>query len=81
MPACWSKAAPSAASADAAIYVGSSRDIVVRNNEVFNNVAGIEIENCTAALVTNNRRITTRPVILVFVLPNNPLKDRASIPA
>ena len=39
---------------DAAIYVGSSRDIVVRNNEVFNNVAGIEIENCTAALVTNN---------------------------
>ena len=30
---------------DAGIYVGQSRDIIVRNNEVFHNVAGIEIEN------------------------------------
>jgi parallel beta-helix repeat protein len=59
---------------DAAIYVGSSRDIVVRNNEVFNNVAGIEIENCTAALVTNNSAHHNTAGLLVFVLPNNPLK-------
>jgi len=59
---------------DAAIYVGSSRDIVVRNNEVFNNVAGIEIENCTAALVTNNSAHHNTAGILVFVLPNNPSK-------
>ena len=59
---------------DAAIYVGSSRDIVVRNNEVFNNVAGIEIENCTAALVTNNSAHHNTAGLLVFVLPNNPSK-------
>ncbi|MES1227165.1 MAG: parallel beta-helix domain-containing protein, partial [Armatimonadota bacterium] len=59
---------------DAAIYVGSSRDIVVRNNEVFNNVAGIEIENCIAALVTNNSAHHNTAGILVFVLPNNPSK-------
>lgn len=59
---------------DAAIYVGSSRDIVVRNNEVFNNVAGIEIENCVAALVTNNSAHHNTAGILVFVLPNNPSK-------
>ena len=60
--------------ADAAIYVGSSRDIVVRNNEVFNNVAGIEIENCVSALVTNNSAHHNTAGILVFVLPNNPSK-------
>ena len=59
---------------DAAIYVGSSRDIVVRNNEVFKNVAGIEIENCTAAPVTNNSAHHNTAGILVFVLPNNPSK-------
>ena len=59
---------------DAAIYVGSSRDILVRNNEVFNNVAGIEIENCTSALVTNNSAHHNTAGILVFVLPNNPSK-------
>ena len=60
--------------ADAAIYVGQSRDIVVRNNEVFNNVAGIEIENSIDALVTNNSAHHNTAGILVFVLPNNPSK-------
>ena len=30
---------------DAGIYVGQSNNIIVRNCEVFQNVAGIEIEN------------------------------------
>ncbi len=60
---------------DAGIYVGSSRDIVVRNNEVFNNVAGIEIENCVGAVVTNNSAHHNTTGILVFVLPNNPIKE------
>ncbi|MGD9723989.1 MAG: parallel beta-helix domain-containing protein [Pirellulales bacterium] len=60
---------------DAAIYVGSSREIVVRNNEVFNNVAGIEIENCTQAVVSNNSAHHNSTGILVFVLPNNPSKE------
>ena len=60
--------------ADAGIYVGQSRDIIVRNNEVFNNVAGIEIENSVNALVTNNSAHHNTGGILVFVLPNNPSK-------
>jgi len=60
--------------ADAAIYVGQSRDIVVRNNEVYLNVAGIEIENSVNALVANNSAHHNTGGILVFVLPNNPSK-------
>ncbi len=60
--------------ADAGIYVGQSRNIVVRDNEVFNNVAGIEIENSIDALVTNNSAHHNTGGILVFVLPNNPSK-------
>jgi parallel beta-helix repeat protein len=59
---------------DAGIYVGQSRDIVVRNNEAFNNVAGIEIENSVNAIVTNNSAHHNTGGILVFVLPNNPSK-------
>lgn len=59
--------------ADAAIYVGQSRGpIVVRNNEVFNNVTGIEIENSTNADVYGNDVHDNTGGILVFLLPNNP---------
>lgn len=60
--------------ADAGIYVGQSKNIVVQGNEVFNNVAGIEIENSVDALVTNNSAHHNTGGILVFVLPNNPSK-------
>ncbi|MEO8609406.1 MAG: parallel beta-helix domain-containing protein [Chloroflexota bacterium] len=61
--------------ADAAIYVGQSRGpIVVRNNEVFNNVTGIEIENSTNAEVYDNYAHDNTGGILVFLLPNNPSK-------
>jgi parallel beta-helix repeat protein len=59
---------------DAGIYVGQSRDIVVRNNEVFHNVAGIEIENSVRALVANNSAHHNTAGILVFLLPNLPSK-------
>ena len=39
---------------DAAIYVGMSDYIDVRNNQVFDNVAGIEIENSRHVLVEGN---------------------------
>jgi cytochrome c peroxidase len=59
--------------ADAAIYVGQSRGpIVVRNNEVYNNVTGIEIENSTNAEVYDNYAHDNTGGILVFLLPNNP---------
>jgi parallel beta-helix repeat protein len=59
---------------DAGIYVGQSRDIVVRNNEAYKNVAGIEIENCVNAIVENNTCHNNAAGLLVFVLPNNPSK-------
>ncbi len=60
--------------ADAALYVGQSRDIVVRDSEAYNNVTGIEIENSINALVENNYVHDNTGGILVFVLPNNPSK-------
>lgn len=59
--------------ADAAIYVGQSRGpIIVRNNTVFGNVTGIEIENSTDADVYGNHVYDNTGGILVFLLPNNP---------
>lgn len=57
---------------DAGIYVGQSQNIIVRNNLVVENVAGIEIENSYDADVHDN--LTTRNTggILVFDLPNLP---------
>jgi parallel beta-helix repeat protein len=60
--------------ADAAIYVGQSRDIVVRDCVAHGNVTGIEIENSVNALVENNHVYNNTGGILVFVLPNNPSK-------
>lgn len=61
--------------ADAGIYVGQSRGpIIVRDNEVFGNVTGIEIENSTNAEVYNNYAHDNTGGILVFLLPNNPSK-------
>jgi len=59
---------------DAGIYVGQSNDIVVRNNEVYMNVAGIEIENSTNALVENNSAHHNTGGILVFLLPSGASK-------
>jgi len=59
--------------ADAAIYVGQSRGpIIVRENVVYENVTGIEIENSVGAEVYNNHAYNNTGGILVFLLPNNP---------
>jgi parallel beta-helix repeat protein len=54
---------------DAGIYVGQSRNIIVRGNFVRNNVAGIEIENSFDADVTGNVAVGNTGGILVFNLP------------
>ena len=59
---------------DAGIYVGQSKDIVVRNNVAYGNVTGIEIENSVNVLVENNEVYDNAGGILVFLLPNNPSK-------
>jgi parallel beta-helix repeat protein len=60
---------------DTGIYIGQSNTIVVRNNEVTGNVAGIEIENSTDAEVYENRSHDNAAGILVFNLPGLNVKD------
>ena len=57
---------------DTGIYVGQSDGIVVRNNVLTNNVAGIEIENSFNADVTANDSHDNTVGFLVFDLPNLP---------
>jgi cytochrome c peroxidase len=59
---------------DAAIYVGQSADIIVRNNETHSSVTGIEIENSVNSVVENNYCHDNAAGMLVFLLPNNPSK-------
>lgn len=61
--------------ADSALYVGESKDIVVRDNEPYNNVTGIEIENSVDAVVENNDAHDNTAGILVFLLPHKNAKD------
>ncbi len=60
---------------DAGIYVGQSQNIVVRNNTVEKNVAGIEIENSTRADVFDNLATDNSGGILVFTMPDLPTKE------
>ena len=60
--------------ADAGIYIGMCEYIDVKNNEVFENVAGIEIENSRYALVAHNTVYNNTGGILVFALPGLPKK-------
>lgn len=57
---------------DAGIYVGQSRNIIVRNSLVEYNVAGIEIENSIGADVFDNVAENNTGGILVFDLPDLP---------
>lgn len=59
---------------DAGIYVGQSKNIVVRNCKAYENVAGIEIENSINAEVYNNEAYHNTGGILVFDLPDLKLK-------
>lgn len=60
--------------ADAAIYVGMSDNIDVIANEVFDSVAGIEIENTRHSLVEGNYVHDNTGGILVFITPGLPIK-------
>jgi len=57
---------------DAGIYVGQSKNVVVQNSYAHENVAGIEIENCTNAEVKYCRAEKNTGGILVFDLPSLP---------
>ena len=57
---------------DAGIYVGQSKNIIVRNSVAQYNVAGIEIENSYYADVYDNLSSHNTGGILVFDLPDLP---------
>ena len=57
---------------DAGIYVGQSKNIIVKNSQAMYNVAGIEIENSYYADVFNNKAKHNTGGILVFDLPDLP---------
>ncbi len=55
---------------DAGIYVGQSRNVVVRKNQAHRNVAGIEIENTIGADVYDNVATENTGGVLVFNMPD-----------
>ncbi len=59
---------------DAAIYVGMSDNVHVAYNEVFDSVAGIEIENSRHAIVESNFVYHNTGGILAFITPGLPIK-------
>jgi parallel beta-helix repeat protein len=59
---------------DAAIYIGMCDNVDVRFNEVYGNVAGIEIENSRHALVEFNYAHDNTGGILAFLTPGLPIK-------
>ncbi len=59
---------------DAGIYIGMSDNIDVVFNQVFDSVAGIEIENSRHALVESNFVYNNTGGILAFITPGLPIK-------
>ena len=57
---------------DAGIYVGQSENVVVRDNYVHHNVAGLEIENTIAGEVYNNVAKNNTGGMLIFDMPDLP---------
>ena len=68
----------SSGAADAGIYVGQSKNIIVRRNRAEFNVAGIEIENSEDADVYENVATNNAGGLLVFSLPDLPVKGSSN---
>jgi parallel beta-helix repeat protein len=56
-------------SSDAGIYVGQSDSVIIRNNEVYHNVAGIESENSRWVEIYGNHAHHNTGGILIFDMP------------
>lgn len=54
---------------DAGIYVGQSENVIIRNNKVFYNVAGIESENSSHVQIYGNEVFQNTSGLLIFNLP------------
>jgi len=62
---------------DSGVYVGQSNQVVIQNNDVEFNVAGIEIENTSNADVHDNTTTNNTGGILVFNLPGLQVENGA----
>jgi parallel beta-helix repeat protein len=54
---------------DAGIYVGQSDSVIIRNNTVYHNVAGIESENSSYVKIHDNKAYENTGGLLIFDLP------------
>lgn len=59
---------------DAGVYLGQSKNAIIRNNETFGNVIGIEVENTFRAAVYDNNTHDNSNGILVINLPDLQVK-------
>ena len=57
------------AASDAGIYVGQSKNVKIKNNKAYYNVAGIESENSTNVEIYNNEIFQNTCGLLIFDLP------------
>ncbi|MDP6376950.1 MAG: parallel beta-helix domain-containing protein [Pseudomonadales bacterium] len=64
---------------DAAIYVGMCDNVDVLHNEVFDSVAGIEIENTRHSIVDGNYVHDNTGGILAFITPGLPIKTNYDV--
>jgi parallel beta-helix repeat protein len=55
---------------DAGIYAGQSANVIIRNNEVYGNVLGIEAENTVNVEIYGNHAHDNTMGVLVVLLPN-----------
>lgn len=60
---------------DAGIYVGQSKNVLVEDSEAHGNVAGVEFENTTDAVVRRVHAHDNTAGILIFNLPGLPVQD------
>lgn len=65
-------------SSDAALYVGQSENVVLRDDEAYGNVTGLEIENTSNAVAENNNLHDNTSGLLVFVLPDLARKETSN---
>jgi parallel beta-helix repeat protein len=63
---------------DAGIYIGQSRNVIVRDSRAEFNVAGIEIENTVGADVYNNVTTNNTGGILIFNMPDLPQEGHST---
>lgn len=60
---------------DAALYIGQSENVMIRDNEAYGNVTGLEFENTSNGVADNNYLHNNTSGLLVFVLPDLARKE------